>query len=492
MKIQINKALIQGSRMHTSHSCSLKFIRGPRAKRLRYFGVLLGLFVLAASAQPVAPSNPGWDDLPNILKNIAPPTFRESDFLLTDYGAVGDSGTDCTGAFARAIDVCHTSGGGRVVVPSGIFLTGAIHLKSNVNLHLMKGAILRFSTDPRKYLPLVYTRWEGVECMNYSALIYAFDQENIAVTGEGLLDGQGSADRWWFWKGNSVHDGRNAGASQKDARAKLLAMADRDVPVSERRMGEGSYLRPNFFQPYRCKNVLVQGVTFKNSPMWFLHPVLSRNVSIIGVTVEGLGPNNDGCDPECCTDVLIENCTFNTGDDCIAVKSGRNADGRRVNIPTENVVIRGCRMDDGHGGIVIGSEISGGVRNVFAEHCTMDSPRLDRALRIKTNALRGGIIENIRMRNVDVGQVAEAVIKVDYYYEEGDSGAFTPVVRNIDVQDVHCKKSEFGIWIKAYERSPATNITVRNCTFENVAEPNVLENVKDLSLIHVKLTYVQR
>ncbi len=457
--------------------------------RLRYCAVLLGLYVVAASAQQAPPSTTGWDDLPRVLKNIVPPSFRETDFPVTAYGALGDSVTDCTGALARAIDACHTSGGGRVVVPSGVFLTGAIHLKSNVNLHLVKGAILRFSTDTRKYLPLVYTRWEGVECMNYSPLIYAFDQENIAVTGEGLLDGQGSPDRWWFWKGNSGSDGKIFGVSQKDARARLLAMAERDVPVSERRMGEGSYLRPNFFQPYRCKNVLVQGVTFKNSPMWFLHPVLSRNVSIIGVTVEGLGPNNDGCDPESCTDVLIENCTFNTGDDCIAIKSGRNADGRRVNIPAENVVIRGCRMIDGHGGVVIGSEISGGVKNVFAERCIMDSPRLDRALRIKTNALRGGVIENIRMRNVEIGQVAEAVIKIDFYYEEGDSGAFTPVVRNIDVQEVHCRKSKFGIWIKAYERSPATTITMNNCTFENVAEPSVLENVKDLTLINVKLTY---
>jgi len=409
-----------------------------------------------------------------------------------DYNAVGDGSTDCTGAFARAIDACHEAGGGRVVIPSGVYLTGAIHLKSHVNLHLLKGAVLRFSTDPRKYLPLVYTRWEGVECMNYSALIYAFEQENIAVTGDGILDGQGSPENWWFWKGNTDRDGKRAGENQKSARKRLLDMADKNVPVSERLMGEGAYLRPNFFQVYRCKNVLVQGVTFKDSPMWFLHPVLSRNVSIVGVTVEGLGPNNDGCDPESCTDVLIDNCTFNTGDDCIAIKSGRNADGRRVNVPTQNVVIRDCRMIEGHGGVVIGSEISGGVRNVFAERCTMDSPRLDRALRIKTNALRGGVLENIFMRKVQVGQVAEAVIKVDFYYEEGDSGAFTPVVRNIDVQDVTCNKSKFGIWIKAYERSPATNISVRNCTFENVEDPSVLENVQDLSMINVKLTYASK
>ncbi len=225
-----------------------------------------------ASASPssthlTSATTSGWDQLPEILKRIVPPSFRGIDFLVGDYNAVGDGSTDCTGAFARAIDACHEAGGGRVVIPSGVYLTGAIHLKSHVNLHLLKGAVLRFSTDPRKYLPLVYTRWEGVECMNYSALIYALEQENIAVTGDGILDGQGSPENWWFWKGNTDRDGKRAGENQKSARKRLLDMADKNVRVSERLMGEGAYLRPNFFQVYRCKNVLVQGVTFKDSPM---------------------------------------------------------------------------------------------------------------------------------------------------------------------------------------------------------------------------------
>jgi polygalacturonase len=456
--------------------------------RIRYC-VFLIVFVLTASAQPTRNASPGWDDLASITKRIVPPKFRDADFLVTKFGAVGDSITDCTGAFGKAIDACHAAKGGRVVVPPGVYLTGAIHLKGNVNLHLMKGAVLRFSTNPAKYLPVVFTRWEGVECMNYSALIYAFEQENIALTGEGLLDGQGSEENWWSWKGRTERDGVKVGENQNQAKKRLLAMADKGIPVRERIMGDGSYLRPNFFQTYRCRNVLVQGVTFKNSPMWFLHPTLSRNVTVTGVTVEGAGPNNDGCDPESCTDVLIERCIFNTGDDCIAIKSGRNADGRRVNVPTQNVVIRDCRMMDGHGGVVLGSEVTGGIRNVYAERCTMDSPLLDRALRIKTNAQRGGVVENVFMRNITVGQVAEAVIKIDFYYEEGDSGGYTPVVRNVNVEDVTCSRSRFGIWIKAYERSPATGISVRNCTFSNVAEPNVLENVKDLSLINVTLVY---
>jgi polygalacturonase len=410
--------------------------------------------------------------------------FPQRDFSVTTFGAVGDGVTDCSDAFRRAIERCSASGGGRVTVPSGIYLVGAIHLKSDVNLYVSKEATIRFSTDPNHYLPVVFTRWEGTECMNYSALIYAFGQVNIAVTGEGVLDGQGSDANWWSWKGNRD---ANAGIpSQAAARKKLLEMGENGVPVKERLFGDGSYLRPNFIQPYRCKNVLVQGVTFKNSPMWFLNPVLCKNVTVDGVTTQGHGPNNDGCDPESCTDVLIRKCTFDNGDDCIAIKSGRNNDGRRVNVPSKNIVIQGCTMRDGHGGVVIGSEVSGSVRNVYAEDCSMDSPNLDRVLRIKTNAVRGGIIENVFMRNVKVGQVAEAVLKIDFYYEEGDKGKFTPIVRNVEMKNVESGKSQFGIWIRAYDRSPATNISLEHCTFRNVAEPNVLDNVRQLSLIDVQ------
>jgi polygalacturonase len=363
-----------------------------------------------------------------------------------------------------------------------VFLTGAIHLRSRINLVLAKGAVLRFSTDPAKYLPAVYTRWEGVECMNYSALIYAYDQENIAVTGEGVLDGQASRENWWRWKGG------DPSCDQKEGRKRLFAMGERGVPVAERVFGEGAYLRPNFFQPYKCRNVLVQGVTFRNSPMWFLHPVLCRNVSVIGVTVEGKGPNNDGCDPESCIDVLIKDCRFDTGDDCIAIKSGRNNDGRRINVPSANLVIQKCSMKDGHGGVVIGSEVSGGVRNVFAEECVMDSPNLERALRIKTNAVRGGLLENIYMRNVRVGEVSDAVVKVDFYYEEGDAGDHVPVLRNVVVQKVQSLKSRFPVWIRAYRRSPAERVVFEDCRFENVAEPSVLDNVREVTLLDVVVT----
>ena len=285
-------------------------------------------------------------------------------------------------------------------MPKGIYLTGAIHLLSNINLYISKDAVVKFSTETKKYLPVVYSRWEGVECMNFSPLIYAYEQENIAVTGEGVLDGQGAGNTWWSWKGTKDSGWKQGEPNQIDARRKLFEMGERGVPVAERVFGDGFSLRPNFFESYKCKNILIEGVTFKNSPMWFINPVLCNNISLVGVRTEGLGPNNDGCDPESCSDVLIKNCFFNNGDDCIAIKSGRNNDGRRVNVPCENIIIQGCKMKNGHGGVSIGSEISGGVRNVFIENDTMDSPLLDRVLRIKTNSIRGGIIENVFMRNI--------------------------------------------------------------------------------------------
>ena len=439
------------------------------------------------SVQSAAPSDAydGWKQLPEILKRIVPPSFPNRDFPITQYGAKGDGLTDCTEAFRKAIDACVLAGGGRVVVPAGTYVTGAIHLKSNVNLHVGEDAVIRFSSDPAKYLPVVFTRWEGVECYNYSPFIYAFEQVNIAITGTGVLDGRADSTAWWSWTGNRRFGWGSGSPNQKPDRTELQEMAEKDVPVEQRIFGEGHWLRPNFIQPYRCRNVLIEGITIQNSPMWEIHPVLCTNVTVRGVRVVSHGPNNDGCDPESCTDVLIENCMFDTGDDCIAIKSGRNADGRRLNTPSQNIVIRGCTMKDGHGGVVIGSEISGGTRNVFAENCVMDSPNLDRVLRIKTNSVRGGAVENVYMRNITVGQVAEAVILIDFFYEEGDSGPHLPVVRHIYVQNVKSQKSRYGVYFRGYERSPIDDVILEDCEFNNVKQGNVVSHVSGLVMKRV-------
>ncbi len=432
------------------------------------------------------PAEGGWALVPGILERIVAPTFPDRDFPVTDYGAKGDGRTDSSTAFRRAIEACHASGGGRVVVPEGIFLTGPIHLKSRVNLHVSAGATIRFSTDPADYLPQVFTRWEGMECYNYSPLIYAFEQEDIAITGAGTLDGQATEGKWWDWKGpwggDTTTGWREGLPDQRPARARLMQLVEAGTPVSERVFGEGDRLRPNFIQPYRCRNILIEGVKIINAPMWIIHPVLSRNVTIRGVTVVSHGPNNDGCNPESSVDVLIENCFFDTGDDCIAIKSGRDADGRRVATPSENIVIRGCTMRDGHGGVVIGSEISGDVRNVFAEDCRMDSPNLDRALRIKSNSRRGGTIEGIYMRNVVIGQVAQAVLGIDLLYER-QTGPRPPVVRDIELSNVHCEQSQRALWIEGLPDLPIGRILIEDCEFERVDQPNIINHVSQLELV---------
>jgi len=228
-------------------------------------------------------------------------------------------------------------------------------------------------------------------------------------------------------------------------------------------------------------------VKIVNSPMWEVHPVLCTNVTIRGLNISSHGPNNDGCDPESCRDVLIENCAFDTGDDCIALKSGRNEDGRRIGTPIENVIVRECDMKDGHGGVTIGSEISGGARNIFAERCRMDSPRLERALRFKNNAARGGVIERVAMRDVTIGELAEAVVAADFYYEEGRKGAFTPVLRDVDVRNVTSRKSQYAFLLRGFDTAPITNIRVTDCTFDGVAKPDVLESVRGLVLRNVRI-----
>jgi polygalacturonase len=428
----------------------------------------------------------GADERADILSRIRAPRFPDRDFSILKFGAAEGGKKDSTEAIAKAIGACSAAGGGRVVVPEGLFLTGAIHLKSGVNLHVSKNATLLFNRDPKLYLPVVFTRWEGTECMNYSPFIYAFEQTNIAISGEGTLDGNADCDHWWNWSGKGGC-GRNGEPTQAQARNELVASADQDVPVRDRVYGEGRWLRPQFIQPYRSTNVLIEGVTIRNSPMWEINPVLCRNVTVRDVKIASHGPNNDGCDPESSTDMLIDNCMFDTGDDCIAIKSGRNRDGRRVGVPSQNIIVRNCVMKDGHGGITIGSEASGDVRNVFVENCKMDSPHLNVALRIKTNSFRGGKIENIFMRNCPVGQVAGAVLDVDLFYEEGEGGAFTPLVRNVVMEDVTCQKSKYAVSLKGYKSEPVRDIRLTRCAFDHVEKENVIQNVTGLHATDVTI-----
>jgi unsaturated rhamnogalacturonyl hydrolase len=449
--------------------------------------ILAGIEVeklLAGAGREVPLRVTGWDAVPAILARIKAPTFPDRDFLITNYGA--KAGTDSSAAIAAAIDACTKAGGGRVVVPAGEWLTVAITLKSNVNLHVAEGATLRWLFEPARY-PIVFTRWEGVELMNYQPFLYAYEQENIAITGKGTLDGGADWANWWGW--NRPGPGPTAGRAspQRAARNKLIELGETNVPVAERVFGEGSFLRPNFIQPYKCKNILIEGVTILRSPMWEIHPVLSQNITVRGVKINTHGPNNDGFDPESCRDILVEDTVFDTGDDCIAIKAGRNGDGRRVNVPTENMVVRNCVMKDGHGGVVLGSECTGGIRNIFVENCEMDSPELDRALRFKNNAVRGGILENVFMRNVKIGRVGEAVLTIDLLYEEGAKGAFKPVVRNVQLDNITSIASPRVMFIRGFEGAIIDNIRISNSTFRGVTETEVVTYTGSVTLNNVTI-----
>ncbi len=443
--------------------------------------VLFACALWTASCHNHAMSQPpaGWGQLPEILGRIEAPTFPDREFDVTDFGAEGDGRAKCTEAFEKAVRACHLAGGGRVVVGEGVFLTGPIHLRSNVCLQVGKGATILFSDRFEDYLPAVLVRWEGRECYNLSPLIYANGCRNIAVTGGGTLDGQGKT--WWSWR-------KGPGAPYRKSNEQNAQWAQENVPVEKRVQGKKDFhWCPTFISPVKCQNVLIEGLTIVDGPFWNVHPLYCKNVTVRNLTIKNHGPNGDGCNPDSCRDVLVEDCYFDTGDDCIAIKSGRNADGRRVNIPSENIVVRRCAMKDGHGGVVMGSEMSGGVRNVFVEDCTMDSPNLDRALRIKTNSVRGGFVENVYMRNVSVGQVGDAVLRINFHYGEKDTGQFAPRVRNINMENVTSKKSNYGLRIEAYERAPAADILIKNCSFQNVAKPNVLEGVENVRFNNVRI-----
>lgn len=437
-----------------------------------------------------------WAEIYATIANLKEPSFPDKTFDIDDYGAKPGGLTLATGAIQSAIDQCSKTGGGTVLVPAGTYLTGAIHLKNNVNLHLAEGAVLKFSTNPADYLPLVQTRWEGNDVMNYSPLIYANGQNNWAITGKGTVDGQGSNKNWWPWKGQKQYGWVEGTPSQRDkgrGRPALDAWERAEAPLFERQAGDGFCLRPQFISFIHCTSVKIEGIKIINSPFWVVHPILSKDIIFRGVHIESLGPNSDGFDPESCKNVLVENCIFDTGDDCIAIKSGRNSDGRKPNIPTENVLIRNCKMIEGHGGVVIGSEISGGVRNVFAEDCEMSSPDLDRAIRLKTNSHRGGTTDGIYVRNIRVGQVKDAVVRINCVYDlesEGE-GQYPPMVRNVYISGIKADMTgktpaKFGLRFEGIEGANSIeNIFISDCEFRGVEKTSDIKNVKNLKLENV-------
>lgn len=372
-------------------------------------------------------------------------------------------------AIQAAVNACAAAGGGTVIIPDGDWTTGPIHLQDNIHLKLEDGAVLHFSTRFEDYLPVVFTRWEGMECYNYSPLIYAKDCTNIAITGKGTLLGGGEA--WWSWK------------SKQQAAAKELCYAESNhIPVEQRIYGtEETALRPSFIQFIDCRNILMEDFSILDGPQWTLHPVYCENMIIRNVTVSTHGHNTDGLNPDSCRDVLIEGCTFDTGDDCIAVNSGMNEDGWRVNKPCENIEIRSCTMNGGHGGIVIGSAISGGVKNIYAHDCKINGTM--QGIRIKSMRGRGGYVDNAVFENIEINDVSHQAIQINMFYEFSTVQPLSDTpsdCRHITIKNVHGHGAAVGIEIKGLPEQKLQHITFENIDL-TAKEAFTCSNAENLS-----------
>ena len=413
---------------------------------------------------------------------ISIPDFSNcNEFVITEFGAIPGDQEITALAIASAINEANKVGGGTVVVPEGEWLTGKVHFKSNVNLHIQKGAVLLFSDNPEDYLPAVPTTWEGMECYNYSPLIYAYECKNIAITGEGKL--KAKMDVWETWFSRPP--------AHMNSLKRLYNLAAKDVPVEERQMvNDTAHLRPHFIQFNRCENILLEGVTVTNSPFWTIHPYLCKDVVIRNIHVYAHGHNNDGVDPEMSQNMLIENCVFDQGDDAIAVKSGRNQDAWRLNTPTRNLVIRNCTVKNGHQLLAIGSELSGGVENVFMDSCTVaDGANMFHLVFIKTNERRGGYVKNIHVSNIFADKMSEGIlgIETDVLYQWRDlvptyERRLTPILdiylENIEVEDV-----KFISRILGQEELPVKDIVLNNVKANSILQQDfIVENVEDFKV----------
>jgi len=408
--------------------------------------------VCETEPEKIEPINAPFD-----MPQLQRPVFPDRIFDIRDYGATGDGTTKNTNAFQKCISACSVSGGGKVLVPPGKWFTGAIHLKSNVNLCMQSGAEIHFSDKPDDYLPVVFTRWAGFELMNYSPLIYAENCRNIAVTGEGKLFGHGNS--WWNWK--QREDGAQ-GIGEKIHREMVL----KNIPPTERIFGIPEIgLRPQFINPVRCTNVLLEGFTIEQpGPFWTIHFYSCENVIARKLTLHTKGgPNNDGINLDSTRNALIEHCVIDAEDDTVCLKSGINEDGWRVGKPTENVVVRHVTSLQGHGGMVIGSEMSGDIRNVLAHDCFFDGT--DRGIRLKSNSSRGGRVENIwysniRMRNIQL----EAInINSDYASWLADkNGKAHPVFRNLNFENITCENALVAASVTGKMERPIENLMIKN------------------------------
>lgn len=377
----------------------------------------------------------------------------------------------------RAVDVCRQAGGGTVIVEEGRWGSGPIRLYDNIRLHLEEGAEIHFVQEYDAYLPVVFTRWEGMECYNYSPLVYARDCRNIAVTGKGKLVGGGEA--WWSWK------------KLQQKAAKQLCYAESDhIPVEKRIYGTPeAALRPSFLQFIGCEDIRLEGITIEEGPQWTIHPVYCQRVLVRNVTVRTTGPNTDGLNPDSCRNVWIEGCRFSTGDDCIAVNSGMNEDGWRVGKPCENIVIVNCEMSGGHGAITIGSGMSGGVRNVYAADCRVSGT--NQGIRLKSMRGRGGYIRDVWFENIEMKDIVEEAIQVSMFYPYSTvvpRSQIPSVFSDIHFRKIHGNSKKLALELRGLPESKLENVTLEDIWLEAKQRP-VCEEVGKIQMRAVELRY---
>lgn len=420
-------------------------------------------------------------DAPFEMPVIQVPDFDDCIKLsIIDFGAEPDDKVKNTEAIKKAIEKASAMGGGVVVIPEGEWITGKIHLKSNVNLHLVEGAVLLFSDNPNDYLPPVHTTWEGMECYNYSPLVYAYECKNVAITGKGQL--KADMDVWSTWFARPP--------AHMNSLKHLYLLASNNCPVEERQMvNDSSHLRPQFIQFNRCENILLEGISILNSPFWVIHPYLSKNIVIRNVSVMAHGHNNDGVDPEMSQNILIENCIFDQGDDAIAVKSGRNQDAWRLNTPTKNLVMRNCTVKNGHQLMAIGSELSGGIENIFLDSCrVVEGAKLNHLVFIKTNERRGGYVKNIYVSNISAGKINKGIlgIETDVLYQWRNlvptiERRLTPI-ENIYLENCSATNVKYVSRILGQAELPIQNVSFIHVSADTILEQrNIHENLLNFS-----------
>lgn len=403
------------------------------------------------------------------------PAIPATDFPARSFGTVGDGDVDDLPALSRAIRAAHEAGGGRVVVEAGTYrLAGPLVLLSSVELHITDGATLSFSPDPAHYLPPVLTRWEGTMAFGHSPLIYADHATDIALTGAGTIDGNGG-EVFAGWRPLQA----------ADQRALREMGGSNHVPLHNRVFGGGHFLRPSMIQFVGCERVKIAGITIVDSPFWVVHPVFCRYFHVTGVTIDSMRLNNDGVDPDSSSHVLIELSRFRTGDDAVAIKSGRDHDGRRIAVRSEHIVVRNCDFQVVHNGVAIGSEMSGGARNIHVHDCRIGDGR--NLIYFKSNLDRGGIIEDVHVRDIVVDSASVSLVRFMTNYHSWRGEHFPPVFRRFLVENVSCRSAPgIGIWAEGHAEAPLQDVVLRNITIEETPRPLRLRPGDDVTLENVR------